>query len=49
VDEPVRPGPDVRTARVEQVRDAIDSGIYNVKAERIADKIIDASLLDKTS
>ena len=39
--------PDVREARIEQVRREIESGTYNVKAEQIADRIIGGNLLDE--
>jgi negative regulator of flagellin synthesis FlgM len=39
--------PDTRDAKVEQVRSAIDNGTYNVKAEKIADKILGGDLIDQ--
>jgi negative regulator of flagellin synthesis FlgM len=39
--------PDVRDAKVEQVRRELENGTYNVKAEKIADKIIGGNLLDE--
>jgi flagellar biosynthesis anti-sigma factor FlgM len=39
--------PDVRESKVEQVRGAIESSTYNVKAEKIAEKIIEGNLLDE--
>ena len=39
---------DVRDAKVEQVRSAIENGTYNVKAEQVADKIIGGNLIDQT-
>jgi negative regulator of flagellin synthesis FlgM len=47
LDEMVRSTPDVRVAKVEQVRDAIQNGTYNVKAEKIADKMVGGSLIDR--
>jgi negative regulator of flagellin synthesis FlgM len=47
LDELIRSAPDVREARVEQVRKEIESGTYNVKAERIADKILGGNLIDE--
>jgi negative regulator of flagellin synthesis FlgM len=47
LDVMIRSTPDIRTARVEQVRQALDSGTYNVKAEMIADKIIGGDLIDE--
>jgi len=46
MDDWIRSTPDVREARVEQVRSAIANGTYNVKAELIAEKIIGGSLID---
>jgi len=37
--------PDVRQLRVEEVHSAIESGIYNVNAELVAQKIIGGDLL----
>ncbi len=39
--------PDVREERAAQVRRDIESGTYNVKAEKIAEKIIGGNLLDE--
>jgi negative regulator of flagellin synthesis FlgM len=39
--------PDIREAKVEQVRREIESGTYNVKAEKIAEKILTGNLLDE--
>ncbi len=39
--------PDVRMERVEELKNRIESGSYNVKGEAIADGIIKAALLDK--
>jgi negative regulator of flagellin synthesis FlgM len=47
LDELIRSAPDVRESRVEEVRRAIESGTYNVKAEKIAEKIIGGDLLDE--
>lgn len=47
LEELAQSAPDVRDARVEQVRQAIERGTYNVKAELIAGKIIGGSLLDE--
>src|SRR5262245_5435545 len=43
----IRNTPDVRTEKVEQVRSAIENGTYNVKAEKIADKMITGGILDE--
>ncbi len=47
LDELIRSTPDVREAKVEQVRSAIQDGTYNVKAEKIAEKIISGSMIDQ--
>jgi len=47
LDELIRSTPDVRENRIEQVRREIESGTYNVKAEKIAEKIIGGNLLDE--
>ncbi len=47
IDSLIRSTPDVRDAKVEQVRSAIENGTYNVKAEKIADKILGGSLIDQ--
>ncbi len=47
LDELIRSTPDVRESRVEEVRRQIESGTYNVKAEKIAEKIVGGSLLDE--
>lgn len=39
--------PDVREERVQQVRSQIESGTYNVKAEKISEKIVGGNLLDE--
>ena len=47
LDELIRSTPDVREARVEQIRSAIENGTYNVKAEKIAEKILGGNLIDE--
>ncbi len=47
LDELIRSTPDIRADRVEQIRSALESGTYNVKAEKIADKIITGNLIDQ--
>jgi negative regulator of flagellin synthesis FlgM len=47
LNEQIRASADIRESKVEQVRSAIENGTYNVKAEKIADKIISGSLLDE--
>jgi negative regulator of flagellin synthesis FlgM len=39
--------PDIREEKVAQVRRELESGTYNVKAEKIAEKIIGGNLLDE--
>jgi negative regulator of flagellin synthesis FlgM len=45
----IRSTPDVRESRVQEVRSQIESGTYNVKAEKIAEKIVGGNLLDEIS
>ena len=47
LDELIRSTPDVREARIEQVRKELESGTYNIKAEKIAEKMIGGNLLDE--
>jgi negative regulator of flagellin synthesis FlgM len=47
MDEWIRATPDIREARVEQIRSAIENGTYNVKAEKIAEKIIGGNMIDE--
>jgi negative regulator of flagellin synthesis FlgM len=47
LDELIRSTPDVRESKVEQVRSELEKGTYNVKAEKIAEKIIGGNLLDE--
>ena len=47
LDEMIRQTPDIREAKVEQVRSAIQNGTYNVKAEKIAEKIIGGNIIDE--
>jgi negative regulator of flagellin synthesis FlgM len=47
LDELIRSTPDVRNDRIEQVRLEIEGGTYNVKAEKIAEKMIGGNLLDE--
>ena len=39
--------PDVREAKVEQIRNAIRTGTYNVRGEQVAEHIISGSLIDE--
>ncbi|MBP1623993.1 MAG: Anti-sigma-28 factor, FlgM [Acidobacteria bacterium] len=39
--------PDVREDKVEKVRQELENGTYNVKAEKIAEKILGGDLLDE--
>ena len=43
----VQSTPDVREDRIEEVRREIEGGTYNVKAEKIAEKMIGGNLLDE--
>lgn len=45
----IRSTPDVRESRIQEVRSQIESGTYNVKAEKIAEKIVGGNLLDEIS
>jgi len=47
LEELIQSTPDIREDRVNQIRNALDSGTYNVKAEKIAEKIIGGNLLDE--
>ncbi len=47
LDDLIRSTPDVRESKVEQIRMEIEAGTYNVKAEKIAEKIIGGNLLDE--
>jgi negative regulator of flagellin synthesis FlgM len=47
LNELIRSTPDIREDKVEQVRRELESGTYNVKAEKIAEKLIGGNLLDK--
>jgi negative regulator of flagellin synthesis FlgM len=47
LDELIRSTPDIREAKVEQIRSAIENGTYNVKAEKIAEKLIGGNLIDE--
>jgi negative regulator of flagellin synthesis FlgM len=47
LDELIQSIPDVREAKVEQIRKAIESGTYNVRAEQVADKILGGNLIDE--
>ncbi len=47
IDELIRSTSDIRESRVEQIRSAIQSGTYNVKAEQIADKILGGNVIDE--
>ena len=47
LDDLIRSTPDIREARVEQISHEVHTGTYNVKAEKIAEKIIGGTLLDE--
>lgn len=46
LDQPTRSAPEVREARIEQVRRAIEMGIYSVEIVQIAEKMINATSTD---
>ncbi len=47
IDELMRSTPDVREEKVEKLRKKIRNGAYNIKAEKIAEKIIRGNPLDE--
>ena len=47
LDEMIRSTSDIRESKVEIFRAQIEAGTYNVKAEKIAEKIIGGNLLDE--
>ncbi len=47
LNELIQSVPDVREQKIEQIRRALENGTYNVKAEKIAEKIIGGNLLDE--
>jgi flagellar biosynthesis anti-sigma factor FlgM len=47
LNELVRSTPDVREMKIAQVQKDIEAGVYNVKAEKIAEKLIGGNLLDE--
>ena len=47
LNELIQSTPDIREEKVEQVRKELESGTYNVKAEKIAEKIIGGNILDE--
>jgi flagellar biosynthesis anti-sigma factor FlgM len=47
LDDLIRSIPDIREAKVEQISRDLHAGTYNVKAEKIAEKIIGGTLLDE--
>ena len=47
LNELIQSTPDIRESRVKEVRMQLDNGTYNVKAEKIAEKIIGGNLLDE--
>jgi len=46
LDQLIQAAPDVRQEKIDAVRSAIEAGTYNVKAEKIADKIIGGGIID---
>ena len=47
LDDLIHSTPDIREAKVEQISREVHTGTYNVKAEKIAEKIIGGTLLDE--
>lgn len=47
LNELVRSTPDVREMKIARVQKDIEAGVYNVKAEKIAEKMIGGNLLDE--
>jgi len=47
LDAAIQAASDIRVDRLEQIRSAVVLGTYNVKAEKIADKILSGSLIDE--
>jgi negative regulator of flagellin synthesis FlgM len=47
LDALIQSTPDVREAVVEKIRQSLESGTYNVRAEQVADKIVGGSLIDE--
>ncbi len=47
LDDLIRSTPDIRKEKVEQISSELHTGTYNVKAEKIAEKIIGGTLLDE--
>ena len=45
-DSLIQSAPGVRQDKIDAVRSAIEAGTYNVKAEKIADKMIGAGMID---
>lgn len=45
--EKVQEAPEIRTERVAEISKQIQAGTYNIKAEKVADAIINGNLLDK--
>jgi negative regulator of flagellin synthesis FlgM len=47
LNELIQSTPDTREMKIAQVRRDIEAGTYNVKAEKIAEKLIEGNLLDE--
>ncbi len=47
LDDLIQATPDVRESIVQRVRQSLENGTYNVKAEQVADKILGGSLIDE--
>ena len=49
IDGLINSTPDIRQSRVDQLRSAIANGTYNVKGEKVAEKIINGNWIDEVS
>jgi negative regulator of flagellin synthesis FlgM len=47
IQELIQSTPDVREGLVQRVRQSLDSGTYNVKAEQVAEKMMNGSCIDQ--
>jgi negative regulator of flagellin synthesis FlgM len=47
INDLIQSTPDVREGLVQRVRQSLDSGTYNVKAEQVAERIICGSFIDQ--
>lgn len=47
INELIRSTSDIREEKVRQIRSSIENGTYNVRAELVADKIVNGSLIEE--